>query len=508
MKYRLMLFAMIQICCVQFLKSQDYSIVKLGKNYFFYKNASILAVNVDSVKIINSDTIYYHYLLNRNPEYNLSGCYDIHGGSLYGKRNIYTSDGKFMIFNKMNDTIFIYPNADLNSSWTFFRWSNQDLHIQASITEISNQVIFGETDEVKTISLLVKNSLNQNFDNHPLNKKILFLSKSYGLINTFDFYKFPLDTLQYSIFDIYDASERVSRLNKQIFDFEIGDEFHTQSLDAAWYSNQSGPYMGDGFKKNTIKKVIAKHSPSPNTSISYTFERCEMVFNYNNGIVDTTYLHDTIVETIIYEHITDSVLIQFPWQSYHTSSYIYNHVMLEHFYDYQYNNRIRYRYEDRVDVAFVDTCWQFVNLDPQAGYTNYINGVGGPYYRFEIGMYTVNIKENKLKFYKKGDETWGTPIAPNCMSLINSIEENRMTNSGINIYPTPCSSSFFIDFLNFEDTQVKLEIFSLSGKLEYSEKITSKSTKEISTQHLSSGVYLAKVSGGNHNIVSKIVICK
>lgn len=509
MKLRLFMLILLLSCFSPYLLSQDYSILKSGKNLIFDDGSTVMAISADSVKIVDSDTIYYHFLLNRNHPYNITGCNDLYGASLYGKKNIHTINDRFVFFNSNNDTISIIPNSEIGEKWIFYRWLNQDLFIEASMTNISNQVVLDSVDEVKTITLLVKNSLNQNFTNHPLNLKVLYLSKNYGLLNPFDFYKFPEVGSQFTLKEIYNASDRISVIHKRIFNFNIGDEFHTQNQDANWISDMgSNPRINSGFKNNVITKVIEKNTTQPDISITYVYEQCKMTINFTNSIPDTTYVHDTISQTIVYNQVIDSILTQLPWQTFPTSSFVYNYLILEQFHNNQYNSRINYRYESRIELAYLDTCWQYYHADPQPGYTFYIEGCGGLFYRHELGMYPVNIKENKLLYYKKGNEEWGNPLAPSCMSLISNIENNNFINSKISIYPTPCSNSVFIDFLNFDDTQGSVELYSLDGKLQWKEKIKTNSLAEVSTSPLKNGVYILKFISKNHITCSKIVVSK
>lgn len=490
------------------LSGQNFQIATQGRDYFFNKSNEIMAVRVDSsIQLNNGDTLYHHFTLFRDVSFNTEICLDVYGASLFGKTNLYRTDSSFLFFTKSNDTIIIKPMAQLNEKWTFFNWKNQDLFIEASITNISTQDVFGSIDDVKSITLLVKNSLNQNFVNHPLNQKVLYLSKNFGLLNTFDFYTFPDDSNLYSLIEVKPSIDYGLNNIKRIFDFNIGDEFHVMNKNIHVDLIAPGvTQIHDGQMRNCIKKVISKQIFNPDTAVTYQFERCEMIFNYFEGNVDTTYSHDTITETYSYKNYGDTVLNQLPWQTFPTQSTVYMHNILKQFYNNDYPNRIQFQYNHRNDISMLDTCWQFFNADPASGYTTYLEACGGPYYYQELWGAYVNVRENKLVYYKKGNETWGNPLAPTCQSLINKVENRIAINSKINIYPNPSSTSIYIELLNFNDAQADIEFYSPDGKLVLKSIVNTNTINEFSVDHFKNGVYLVKVICNNETLVSKIII--
>jgi len=476
--------------------AQNFSAFERNKCYFYQQNSIIFGVKSDSVGILpTGDTVCRFFTMFWEDPSSTQNCLDLYGGTLFGKKAILTADSSMIFITKTSDSVVLKPRTAVGDSWIAYRWPNQDLMIKATVSSQGQQNVLGIMDEVKTIVFTVQNSASQVVTSNPINGKVLSLSQNFGLLNTFDFYHFPNDVSLYSLVEVTPVADYRKMVIKRIFDFNVGDEFHITYKNV--YSINANYQIVNGQEKITMQKVVSKTTYTPDTAITYSFERCSVGYNYVNLIKDTVNFFDTISITYSYNNFADSVLFQMPMQSFPVVNNWYDELILKQF----VSNSIRtYSYQDRVDVMLVDTCWSNLCADPAPGTTTYLEGLGGPYFH-QMGGWGVPSINHKLVYYQKGETTWGTPIAPNCLSLINDVQAMTSPKSGINIYPNPAMSKIFVDLQNVDFGNATLEIYSLEGKLLLKQAVATNSVSEIDLQSLPSGMFVLKIRDKDHHVV-------
>ena len=104
-----------------------------------------------------------------------------------------------------------------------------------------------------------------------------------------------------------------------------------------------------------------------------------------------------------------------------------------------------------------DTCWYIpTGEDCWPDYT-YNEGLGGPYYECVINAGSVLEMENKLAYYKKGEERWGTPYV-----ILDYAE--RINKPEFDLYPNPVNDRLFIKTIP-ENIPYSFTLWDLTGKL-------------------------------------------
>jgi hypothetical protein len=474
--------------------AQNFSIFERSKCYFFQQNSIVFGVKSDSVEILAvGDTVCHFFTMFWEEPFNTQNCLDLYGGTLFGKKAILTTDSSLILITKTSDSVILKPKAAVGDSWIAYRWPNQDLMIKATVSSQGPQNVLGAMDEVKSIVLSVQDGANQVVASDPFNGKVLELSQNYGLLNIFDFYHFPNDTSLYSLVEVTPVADYRKSVVKRIFDFNVGDEFHTDYRNF----NYLGYQMLNGQEEQLMKRVISKTTYTPDTAITYSFERCAVTKIYLDSQITTTHTYDTISVTYSYQNFANSALFQMPFQTFPVANGWYNNKINHQSLS---NNQRTYAYPDRVDVMFSDTCWRYICADPGPGVTTYMEGLGGPYYE-NLGGWGVPSNSHKLVYYQKGETTWGTPIAPNCLSLINDVQELKSSESVVNVYPNPAMNKVFVDLQNFDSGNVTLELFSMEGRLLLEQSVVPNSVSEIDLQSLSSGMFVLKIRDKNHSVV-------
>ena len=491
MKKLFVLFSLL-LLSKSFLLAQNYNIVVNGRTYFYDKNGQILAVRADSVISLAGDSLFYHFNMYRDTVEQTQGCVDVYGGSLLGKKNILSQDGKFKIITFRNDTVVLLPYALLDETWIMYHLVNGS-YLEAKITDISNQVVLGDTEEVKTISITAMDAQGDTIS-HPFNQKHLLLSASHGLLLTYDFFMFPTDTTLCNLKGTDNPLSGEILPLKSFFDFNINDEFHLVEKSLQYIHNGTW-YINSGFIKSTIKTVISKNVSQPDTSITYCYSLCTRIVNYTNSLPDTVATMDTITETISLISFPDTTFRQLPLQTFYTQGSMYNLPLVREYNYNLYNNRYSRVHCEWEPVGY-NSCWQYLPVDPGPQEYKYIEGCGGPYTYFADWMGYVY--DYNLVYFKKGNETWGNPVATDCVSLLTS---TNFANADIfiNVYPNPA-----IDIIHIQTSGKKAlnaEVFNIYGSL----ILTSKTTDVIDISNLSKGIYLIKINFNDTYVMRKII---
>ncbi len=450
----------------------------------FYKDSiyTCKAFRLDSLEVLGiNDTLFYSFLALRDTNTSLLSieCADTSYGSILGTRILKQTDNRIVFFNLYNDSIILKPLSTVNEFWTCFQLIN-GVFIQAKVTSLEIDTIMGLQDSLKIITFQAKDSLNQNISHH-LNGQSIWLYMHHGIGKVFDFYDFPNDSLSYFL-----SGQTHNQLGDQdfgwrdIFDFDIGDEFH-------YKGKHISPYYY-GFE--SIDKVLDKTIFRNHDSVTYTFEHCEYRFNPSGP--GWEYLYDTINRTYNFlEWDTISWIFAMPDEFRRKDTLIWSYASEYYSYtDTSKMKRIKGRLFDKYALSG-DTCWftsNFFIFDS----TEYANGLGQT-------LYSRDIDFSKLVYYKKGSETWGIPISTDCSTLL-PVEDVTVPQSKISIYPNPVSTHITIE----TPFQGQLTILNLQGQELLNQQITEPKTQvDIST--LPSGIYFVRVTGEGIVKVGKII---
>lgn len=131
------------------------------------------------------------------------------------------------------------------------------------------------------------------------------------------------------------------------------------------------------------------------------------------------------------------------------------------------------------------------------------------------GMYTLTVTH---KGTLQGNT--GGPFAPQSQdfaliitgsNLVLGVDDNDLARS-LTVYPNPSNGEFTISFesnLSSSDTDVKVDVYDISGRLVYNNNFVNTSSifkETISLNDLKSGIYLVHISEGNRTTAHKLII--
>ncbi|MDD3876856.1 MAG: T9SS type A sorting domain-containing protein [Bacteroidales bacterium] len=481
----------------QLIFSQNYNIAASGRVYNYQKQQLFMAVRVDSTVLINSDTLFYHFEMQRDtvPYWAYGSCIDLFGGSLFGKRHLYTSDSILKIITFKNDSVIIKPYAPIDTHWILYQWPNGN-YIDAYISDIYQDTIFGLVDEVKNIKFSVKNTLGDILTSNFFNMKEICISMSNGLLTSYDFYLFPTDTVLCNLTGISNPDLGHIPGYKDFFEFNPGDLFHTIQKDLYYIHNGTNYIIHSGFINKTIKEVLDVIVFNDD-SATYLFDVCSHVLEYNNNVADTTYNRDTIVQTYHFNPLPDSTFLMLPFQTFLPQINWYDMPIV---YRYQ-QDRIYHEYNVYNYIAINDSCWAYLIADPAPQYFRYIEGCGGPYTYFADWMGAVT--EYTLVYYQKGSEVWGNPLAPNCQTLSGISSNVNNIQNDVQIFPNPASSDIKVIAKNID----KIDIINISGQLVKSIKFSGNENEaNLSLSFLEKGFYFVWVYSTDYDCIKKLIL--
>jgi hypothetical protein len=460
--------------------TQNYQLIQpTQEQHFLFVNTintsshyqqEIRSVRIDSVAIQGTETHYYNYKILEEAFSGFSCLAEYSDSSWLGHQIIQSNNGHYIFFNQALDSILIQSLALVNSSWVLYEFGNGD-YIEATISSIDTATILGNLDSVKTLNLQVKDAAH-NLITHPMNHKTLQFSKQNGWIKFFNFHKFPTDTIPYIL--VGSSAPTTVGINPpsqvDIFDFNIGDEIHSMGE----YRMQFAQWQYGQHKQ--IKTILSKITSANQDTISYTYERCLARIDNDGmaGTTDTTYRTDTLRQQIIlsernnFDQLTHEL---FPDSMGYSITSVRNFTTARR-QKVTYNN---YYYDD------FNNCWTlYLDTWPRI----WVEGLGGP---FLNGFYRTDMPV----YYKKGMETWGTPI--NCSTFL-SINPLAVSDNSVNVFPNPFRETVNIEIKDFKDSDNwSIQLVDVRGQIVRSAKIHV-AQFALQKEDLPVGVYFYQIS--------------
>ncbi|NVO20733.1 MAG: T9SS type A sorting domain-containing protein [Bacteroidetes bacterium] len=434
--------------------AQNYEAMKTAGEYFFIDTVynRQLAIRIDSTAQLNGTEFYYNFKQIR--QLTPFECYTPYGKSWLGDPVTSEPDGIYR-FNNVNtengqisDSIIIQTLVGLDVPWIMFRYPGSGDHIEAVVSSIIQMNFLGITDSVKVISLLRKDNLGQVV-NDEVNGKQILLSQHHGLVKLPRFDEFPAYTALYSLCGM--SNPAVGQLNptiQSVYDFSPGDEVHTH------YNEQYFVGMG-GINEYRIKKYLQRIDAPDLSWVAYSTENC-FVRVEQTGLQEYTYTngHYASLDTVFFNSTLGYELSGEPLEPI-INDWLYTaEGFIQHgrsakvlTYDYPYSG------------STGSECWMRVAVDGTCD-PYFISGLGGPYYNCPSNIFS-NTLINEVTYFKKGNETWGSPF--DCDSLLKVGLPEEGTEKGFSLTPNPAHQYATIELAGNQRNGI-LELFDLTGK--------------------------------------------
>jgi len=466
---------------INILVAQNYqNICTPGITFYRSPDNDFMAFRSDSVLPVGGgDTLFLSYRAIRT--HADTGCLDTTSGSILGRKIYKIQTGWFYLFNRNGDTVKINTQATLNQSWRFCPLASNG-YLEAKVTSITSDSIFGAPDGVKIITFQAKDAGNNNIA-HPLNQKFISLSQHWGLSRMLDVFSVPGDTTVYTLAGKSVPAVGIQNLTwPEIYDYHIGDAFH---------------YIGGastaGWK--TIIKVLTR-TDYGSDSVKYTLEHCQQLMSATYPNYST--VHDTIAETFSFlENPQNTWLSRLPGEfireSYSADDYWFS---TQYFPDRRQKGVSWGGFLFTPEWNGGDTCWRTGN-----GYSwtistwNYTEGLGRTrtYWNQADPPYYAQMEEN-LVYYKKGAVSWGTPITTDCFTLLRIESKKAEVQTWIKVAPNPAETEVQVTLHGFNpDDSWNFTLYTYSGIKVFSGKASSNQFI-LSWDGHASGLYILTIS--------------
>lgn len=506
--YKFMLLILILVSIKS--KAQDWQCVREGVTANFvdtnaitqqHPSQTMWVVNIDSVRVYQGWNYHYGYRTTRiqsetNVVYDKYYCYDPYGAS---RMSIAMSakGGENFFFNSAGYGIRISTLSHLDQPWICCK-INDTTHLYATVISESIESILGVDDSVKNIAFQAKRVTGELVA-HPLNSKLFKLSKNFGMITLFDFYTFPnySSPVHYLIGTSVAGNETGDQnlTYKQIYSFNIGDEFHTE------YAKMITP----GYTRSSYKRVYKVLDRFWNLNMDTVTYRMDYLSDSWIGYDDIPHNYRKYTVFISYPLFSANCngTDYFPEQSIFCDTIAY--FTVKYFSQYrtsEYNKRwVKFsRTANRLNKCSfcADTLVGIINPLSSGVVEYYIEGCGGPYTYGSTGGNSHPNEgswwSNSLVYFKKGSETWGEPFDVTNWGKPDLIQENALIR--FNLYPNPSSNIITVVIPDLSFTGYKLEVYSVLGNKVNDILLTdTKITLDISNYDI--GIYFLKLFKNN-----------
>ena len=469
---------LILIICGSGLAAQNYqNICSPGVTYYKNRQGNFGAFRKDSIhNPYVGDTMFISYTALRDP-LNTGDCADISNGSVLGRKVFKKHDGWFYFFNVNFDSVRINTQAVLNQSWRLFDQPNY--YLEGKVTSIIQDSVLGMPDQIKIITIQAKDYNGVNIS-HMFNNKQFKLSEHYGLSQVYDIYKIPSDTIFYSLIGKASPALGVQDLTwQQVYDFDPGDEFHHFS--DYWYNS------GQWFEQErtwTIKRILDKTVYGNIDSVTYLIEFC-----YKKGVRSGP---DSWTYSYHIDTITEKYRFNLPDKDSCDLRKLPNELLNNHYHTYRY---LGFYHSNGRPLKYIKSRCYSWNLVCYKMLDEYI--WKGDLFKFAKGIGSVLQEQvsdeyhhsTSLVYYKKGNETWGTPVANDCHILVGTEPPISSAVKSIKIIPNPVQdkAEIIVPELQYGKKSV-LRLYNELGKLVLIIKTLS-STYTLNRSGLAPGVY-------------------
>jgi len=464
----------------------DYQLFRQDAQYFFHQSddwyGEVVGIRFDaSVEVADGTEWYNHYAIQDiNTDPYAGWCYSPAGPSWMGYKLLVRPNGDNLLYginkddldNIFYDTILIKTRATTGDSWEYlFAGPNTGPSTIASLTRRDTMTFLGITDSVKVISL---------------GEDSIILSKNHGLVRTLNFRDYLPDSY-YAAYELAGITSTDTVIGRglltfgEIYNYEIGDVFHQR----IYIEGASAPDIYNVFE------VLDKYFSSGLDTVYYQMGRIEWWY-YIGGLSEINF--DTLTESyynldeILYDGRFPAETMWFP-----DSSAVYSY---ELYYDNAtYNGRMMYHgpFEIFPSPVFPDTCFDRMGAD----YTTYIEGCGD--FTHFYGDYHNCMPCQRLDYFKKGDEEWGTPYE----IPVGIIDHQPLT---VKIYPVPAGDFVMIDLEIEDNKDVTITLSDISGRILLEKTVLPDQFPcRLELSPMESSFFLLKISSGDKVTVRKII---
>jgi hypothetical protein len=472
------------------LLAQDYfPFIKSNMSYFEGQNNKVYAL-----KLKDSSNNQYNFEpnLHINPNFDEGICDIKTNSSWIGRKVVQVSDTSFWFINFAGKPITLYTNSKVGQIW--------EAYIDGITPVIFNHLkdstirIFGVTDSIKIIQTTLPAQSNST---QIVN---VWLSKTYGLIKTINFYTFPktfqLGILTYQFPNtltlLSEANTNLPLQNitwSDIYNFDVGDEFHYLDYSYTSFFNRSNNRRTTNA--DTCKSIYVVYNKKiTNDSFLFSFIRRKYCTFKNDSNQSASLVTDSFDEI----YTRDTLLDRQPGISYPNRYGNFDEI---------YTLALRLNTTEKStymrDVVFKDSdSCGLIAADLYNTPRFYYKGCGGPYYETSFkDFFDEGSSAHQLVYYKKLKQTWGNPWPQNLSITTHTLQ--RM----FSVYPNPANNILVVN--NPTKHGLNFKVVNMLGEVVFETKINS-GENNLNISELKSGIYFYHIQNTKQVEIGKLLI--
>jgi hypothetical protein len=479
--------------------AQNYQPFRKGLTYHFMAQDSIYSLRVDSVKVVNGDSVFVFNQTTKelnstvnNPACtpaNFYGSYAIRSQNQFGKQMTKKPNGEFVFRTLQGQEFLLKTKASVGQTWVVNTTNN--------LTAILSQKFIG------TVAPGIQDSIFlYNFNTGGQ----IQLSKKYGFFSTINFASFSDPTFTPKTLNFYKLPEKQigSPISSpfSVHNFQVGDKFMLHKR------NYTG-ILGNNIcteQWNQIR-ILSRRNSVNNDTIYYTLERQQLYKAYGNAgapapfcnQATATTLNPAVTENLAITANTNSETFSLSnsFKVFQQTGPLNGMVSKGIIRTSLFNQREQLLFHQ---VPYLACAKTFTFMVDYSRKLNYAVGLGRTYE--EISS-TNGSSIEELIAYIKGNETYGTWLS---LGQLMTIKKEVATFPG-KIYPNPCISEITLQFSEpVKGNQVEISVLNTFGQVvSKTVAVAGKKELQLNLEQLPKGIYVVQVNQNGKVYSSRLV---
>lgn len=474
-----------------FCLSQDYRCIYPGDTtYYVNKFNSVLSMRIVKAEADDENIRIYHLpgtIRKKDTSENKFGCYTPYGASWLGSNYFVLKGSEHRFYPNVeyeNPGIpfILFTDREIDQSWTCYAEPDQD-SATARIISVDTMSFLGVTDSVKIIE--IKGHYQDENINNNIDGKQIIISKNYGLVKTLNFYLFPGAEPEFPLYeqmfelDLVGSNRIPGSIDNltwmEVYDFQAGDQIHEIYLSESFniYDNLSQTRR----EKSIIKNVLVRSEEID--MVIYTIEQTwkeEITHSIRPGE------YSTGRDTFKVSYGPNPEFDYLPGEPIVNEGLVMEYSMNLN----PFPSKIRAPdYMNQFNFNETDSCGYLGQYDGCFPDRVYYEGLGGPF-GYCDDNFNGGFSEHKLVYYKKGEETWGTPLNINL-----SVKHRKIPKSLFLVYPIPAEDLLIIRNMN-QLSNLIVEFTEITGNFILTQDLELNTTS-IYIENWEPGIYFFRV---------------
>lgn len=479
-------------------QAQQYQPFRKGPTYHYIAQDSIYSLRVDSVKVVNGDSVFVFNPIARKVQQPAGqNCipfingylYSIQAQNQFGNRMVKKANGDYIFKLSGNQEFLLKTKVPIGTTWTAYANSAITATLLVKTLEPVTQA---NPDSI--ITFLLSNGktikLSKNFG-FTKTQNLASLADPYFKPKEFNFYAFPEKGIGQTISNPF-----------AIYNFQPGDKF-------AYYefSRTAPTYWDICYEEWTRLEVLTRRNSPNGDSIYYTIREERLTKGYGSPNAPTNWCH-VPTATTLHPAKTISMVVTADfqpatyalWSGYYAppaAAYFDGMAGNTLFVNSMYNQREQMR----LHRLPYDNCKQAfgIRLDRSAEF-GFTRGLGETYYATSLfGNTTIR----EMVAYNKGSETYGTWVS---LGQLMATKAELNPKPLVKAFPNPFSSELTLTF-GETSGKTQLSLRNTLGQVVWEKEITATSNAEmkVNLPELAKGLYVLQASQNGKIFTSRIL---